>query len=159
MTWEEAFAKNEKAPRKLFIDVYTQWCGWCKKMEGSTFKEDHIAKFINENYYPVRFDAEFKNPIVFNGTTYNYVKTLKGGYHELAYYILQGNLSYPTLVFLDEKLNIIQSIPGFQGTQDFEMILHYFAGDFHKTTPWRKYVKNFQSQQESYGVPARDVKP
>ncbi|MBK8700154.1 MAG: DUF255 domain-containing protein [Saprospiraceae bacterium] len=143
MTWEDALKKQEKAPRKLFIDVYTEWCSWCKKMEASTFNQDQVAKYINEHYYPIRFDAEYKNPIEFKNTTYSYVKTFKGGYHELAAYILQGKLSYPSIVFLDEELNLIQSIPGFQNNEDFEMIINFFGGDHHKTTPWRKFTRSY----------------
>jgi thioredoxin-related protein len=143
MTWEEAMAKQEKSPRKIFIDVYTEWCTWCKKMDGYTFHQDHIAKYVNENYYPIKFDAEYKNPIEFMGTSYNYVKTFKGGYHELAAFLLQGKLSYPTIVFLDEKNNLIQAIQGFQGPLDFEMIIHFFGEDFHKTTNWRKFTRNY----------------
>jgi thioredoxin-related protein len=143
MTWEEALSKQEKAPRKIFIDVITEWCGYCKKMDASTLNQDHVAKYINENYYPIKFDAEYKNPIEFNGTTYNFVKTFKGGYHELAAFILQGKLSYPTIVFLDEKNNLIQAIPGFQDAINFEMIIHFFGGDFHKTTNWRKFTRNY----------------
>lgn len=145
MTWEEALHKSEEAPRKILIDVYTQRCAWCKKMEAVTFSEDHIAKYINENYYAVKFDAEYKNPITFKGTTYNYIQTFKGGYHELAAVLLAGKLSYPTVVFLDEETNLIQAIPGFQNATDFDMIINFFAGDYHKNTPWRKFTKNYQS--------------
>jgi thioredoxin-related protein len=143
MSWEEALSKHEKAPRKLFIDVYTEWCGWCKKMEASTFGQDHVAKYINQNYYAIRFDAEDKSPIEFKNNTYNFVKTFRGGYHELAAFLLQGKLSYPSLVFLDEDLNLIQTIQGFQDTENFDMIIHYFAGDHYKTTPWRKFTKSY----------------
>lgn len=143
MTWEEVLAKNEKTPRKIFVDVYTEWCTWCKKMDASTFSEDKLAKYINENYYPVKFDAQFKEPINFNGQTFSFVKSFKGGYHELAAYLLQGKMSYPTLVFLDENLQVIQAIQGFQGSLEFEMIITFFGGDFYKTTPWRKYTRNF----------------
>ena len=37
LTLEEAFARNQKAPRKILIDVYTGWCGWCKVMDKKTF--------------------------------------------------------------------------------------------------------------------------
>jgi thioredoxin-related protein len=138
--------KNSISPKKIVIDVYTQRCGWCKKMDATTFSEDMIAKYINENYYAIKFDAESKTPINFNGTTYNYIQTFNGGYHELAAVLLSGKLMYPTIVFLDEDNNLIQAIPGFQSVNDFEMIINYFAGDFHKSTPWKKFKKNYESR-------------
>ena len=58
---EEAEIANKKEPRKVFIDVYTDWCGWCKKMDASTFEDPQIIKYLNENYYCVKLDGEDKN--------------------------------------------------------------------------------------------------
>ena len=58
MTWEEAAAANDKQPKKIFVDVYTNWCGWCKKMDASTFKETDVVKILNEKFYPVKLNAE-----------------------------------------------------------------------------------------------------
>jgi thioredoxin-related protein len=68
------------------------------------------------------------------------------GYHELAYEIMHGKMSYPTVVFIDENLEVIQPIPGFQDAQAFEMIMTFFAGDFYKAVPWKKFVDSFNSE-------------
>ena len=39
LTWDQAVAKMEKEPRKIMVDVYTDWCGWCKRMDASTFQD------------------------------------------------------------------------------------------------------------------------
>ena len=57
-TFEEAVELNKAEQRKIFIDVYTDWCGWCKKMDATTFNSPEIAKILNEEYYAVKFDAE-----------------------------------------------------------------------------------------------------
>ena len=63
MSWEEAAAANDKQPKKIFVDVYTNWCGWCKKMDASTFKEADVVKILNEKFYPVKLNAEQKESI------------------------------------------------------------------------------------------------
>ncbi|MBP9152977.1 MAG: DUF255 domain-containing protein, partial [Flavobacteriales bacterium] len=60
---EEADALRRTEPRKILIDVYTDWCGWCKKMDASTFKDPKVVAYINANYYAVKLDAEQKEPI------------------------------------------------------------------------------------------------
>jgi len=145
MTWEEAIAKNKIEPKKIFIDVYTDWCGWCKKMDKATFQQDDIARYMNEHYYSVKFDAEQKEDIYFKEKNYKYVSQGKRGYHELAAAMLRGKLSYPTVIFLDEGMNMIQPIPGFQNPSNFELIMTYFAEDHFKNTPWKKYTQTYKS--------------
>ena len=58
VSFEEAEALMAKEPRKIMVDVYTKWCGPCKRMNSQTFGNPTLAKYINENYYAVKFDAE-----------------------------------------------------------------------------------------------------
>jgi thioredoxin-related protein len=154
LTWQEAIEKSKKEKKKIFIDVYTDWCGWCKKLDKTTFAEENIAKYINTNYYPVKFNAEYESAIVLKGVEYKFVNTNGNrGYHELAAQLLQGMMSYPTLVFMDEDFNLIQAIPGFQDTQTFEMIATYFGSNSHRTTPWNKYMQNFD-RYSYFNMPA-----
>lgn len=156
MSWEDALAANKLEPRKLVVDIYTEWCSWCKKMDAATFQKDHIAKYVNNNYYAVKFDAETREDITYNGKVYKYVSNGKRGYHELALSITQGKLSYPTVTFIDENLDVIQPIGGFQDPKNFEMIMTYFAGDHHKSTPWKAYSRNYNArQQQSAPVPVK----
>lgn len=143
MTWEEAMAKQKVEKRKIIVDIYTDWCVWCKRMEEGTFQKANIAQFINENYYPVKFNAEQRKDIQFKGKTYGFVNQGKNGYHELAAEITRGRLGYPSVVFLDEELEVIQAINGYKDPEEFEMIITYFAGNYHKKVPWEKYTRNY----------------
>lgn len=145
-SWEEVQELSKTERRKVIVDVYTQWCGWCKKMDKATFQKAHIAHYINENYYAIKFDAEYKNRIEFKEAVYEFVNTGKRGYHELAANITKNELRYPTIVILDEQLNVIQPIQGFQDPTTLELILTFYAGDYHKTTPWKKYTRSYNSK-------------
>ncbi len=159
MTWEEAQEKTKEEPRKIFVDIYTNWCGWCKKMDKATFQKPHIAQYMNENYYAVKFNAEQKDPIFFNGKEYKYVKQGRRGYHELAFAITRGQLSYPTIVFIDEELEVIQPIPGFRDPMEFEMMMTYFGFDQHKATPWPVYQKNYEPLRKSKARMVKKANP
>ena len=144
LSWDEAMQLSEQEPKKIFLDVYTDWCGWCKRMDQITFQQNHIAQYINDNYYAVRLDAEYKEDLVYKGNTYSYITKGKKGYHELAAELLKGRLSYPTVVFLDEEQNILQSIVGFKSPEEFEKIATYFAEDHYMETPWSIYQRTYK---------------
>jgi len=87
---------------------------------------------------------EQREIINFAGQQFKYVDQGKSkSYHEFALAVTKGQLSYPTVVFIDEDLNIIQSIPGFRTAQEFEMIMTYFGENMHKEIPWSTYQQNY----------------
>lgn len=147
MTLEEALEKSKTEKRKIFIDVFTDWCGWCKRMDESTFVNPEVAQYLNDNYYAVKFNAEQQEDIIFNNKTYHFKKNGTRGYHELAAEWLNNRLSFPTVVFLDESMNLIQPIPGYLEAPKLETILNYFGTDSHRTTPWETYEKKFGANQ------------
>lgn len=146
ITFEEAEAKSQVEKRKIFVDVYTDWCGWCKKMDASTFQDEDIGDYLNAHFYSIKFDAEQKEDVTFNGKVYKYVKYGKKGYHELALEILKGKLSYPSIVYMDEELNVIQAIEGYRGPSMFKRIMTYYARDLHLTVPWKSYSKSYDAE-------------
>ena len=145
LSFEEAVEQNKKNPKKIFVDVYTDWCGWCKVMDKNTFNHPEIAAYLNENFYPVKLDAEQKEDIVFNNHTFKFVSSGSRGYHELAASLLNGKLSYPTVVFMDEQLRIIQPLPGYQKPEQFDPIIKFIGGDHYKSISWQDFQKDYNS--------------
>lgn len=145
LSFEEAIALHEKEPKKLLVDLYTDWCGWCKVMDKKTYSKAQIADYINENFYPVKFNAEQKKSVAFNGHTFNFVAQGRRGYHELAAALTRNKLSYPTTVFMDEELRIIQPIAGYLDANRMEPILVYIGDDHFKSTKWEEFQKNHKS--------------
>jgi thioredoxin-related protein len=143
-TFEEAVELNKKNQKKIFIDVYTDWCGWCKKMDATTFTNPQIAKILNEEYYAVKFDAEQKEDITFRGHTYKFIATGQRGYHELAAALLQGKMSYPSVAYLNEQSELLTSVPGYYTPDRLEPILMFFAEDAFKKVSFDEYQKNFK---------------
>jgi thioredoxin-related protein len=145
MTFEQAMEKSKTEKRKIFIDVYTDWCGWCKVMDKNTFSEARVAKILNENFYPVKFDAEQTADVVFSGTTFKFVPQGNKGYHQLAAALLNNQLSYPTVVFLDEEFRMIQPLAGYQKAEDFHKIIQFIGEDHYKSTKWADWQNVYKS--------------
>jgi thioredoxin-related protein len=144
LSFQQAQELQKTNPKKIFVDVYTDWCGWCKRMDASTFQSPEIVDYVNQYYYAVKFNAEQKEPIEWNGKTY---KNSGGGNrstHELAIFLLNNRLGYPTTVFLGEDLNLIQPLPGFMEAEKLEPILHYFGTDNHKKMPWDAFEREYK---------------
>lgn len=57
-TYAEALKAAKDAGRILFIDCYTQWCGPCKQMAKTTFKDAEVAEFFNESFINLKLDME-----------------------------------------------------------------------------------------------------
>lgn len=114
MTWTEAIQANKKKPKLIFVDVYTSWCGWCKVMDQKTFSDPDVAKYMSDNFYCVKFDAEQKEPIEYNKHTFVFKPEYKS--HELAMSMLENQMSYPSFVFFNKKEQRIQIVKGYQET-------------------------------------------
>lgn len=146
-TFQEAVELSKKAKKKIFIDVYTDWCGWCKVMDKNTFAHPVIAKYMNEKYYAVKLNAEMKDTVFFNN--YNFVnpspKTPRST-HQLASSLLNNKLSYPTVVFLDENFSMLTQVPGYKKPEEMESILKYFGENLYPNTKWEEYSKTFKGE-------------
>ena len=140
MTMQEAVDANKTVPKKMFFDVYTDWCGWCKRMDATTFQHTQIVEYMNKNFYAVKFNAESNKEITINGKKY----TKKNRTHEFAVEMLQGKLSYPSFAIYDESKSNIGIVQGFKSAQDLEKILNYFGTNTHKKQSWVEYSKNFK---------------
>lgn len=144
-TIAEAIELNKKEPRKIMVDVYTGWCGWCKVMDANTFNNTIIAQYLNEKYYPVKLDAEQKEDIVIGDKTYKFIAQGTRGYHELAAALLSGKLSYPSVVFLNEQIQIVHLEQGYVKAKPFDMILKYIGGNFYLNQPWETWSTAYTS--------------
>lgn len=144
-TIEEAEKLAKQTPRPLFVDAYTDWCGWCKKMDSETFTNSVIADLLNNKYYPVKFDAETRQKITFMGQ--EFINDGRyGNAHQLAVALMNGQMSYPTVIFmlLNEKGQFeIAPLAGFKQPKEMEVFLSYFADNNYKSKSWDDFQKGF----------------
>lgn len=145
MNFDEAVKLDQKHPKKIFIDVYTQWCGWCKKMDADTYTDPAIINYINKYYYAVRLDAETADTFHFKGHAfYNQMPHTKGYVNELAYSLLDGKLGYPTTVYMNENFERLTYVQSYISATDLMPILKYFAEDKYKTMKFDDFKKSLE---------------
>lgn len=155
MTMNEALEAQKNKPKKIFMDAYTDWCGPCKMLDKNTFSNKDVADFINQNYYPVKFNAEGTEQITyrdhdFGNPRHDPNRKGRNSQHEFAS-AMKIN-AYPSLVFFDEKGELIGPIPGYRTPHQLEVFLKLFLKEDYKkiTTPeaFQEYTKNFENEFE-----------
>lgn len=112
MSFEEAVKASDASPKKIFIDVYTDWCGWCKRMDAGTFSDSSVIAYMNANYYAVKLNAETRDTIRFRENSFVYKPEFKA--NEIALSLLNGKMGYPSFVILDERFAIMRTLSGYQ---------------------------------------------
>lgn len=152
MTMDEALAAQKVKPKKIFMDVYTTWCGPCIMLDRNTFSDKNVIAYLNEYYYPVKFNAEGTESVTYQDFTYtnpNYQPERKGrNSQHLFAHALKVN-AYPTMVFFKENGDLIQGVSGYHTPQQLEIFLKMIhTDDYLKITTqeaWQEYQANFKS--------------
>lgn len=149
LTFEEALTLQKKKPKKIMMDVYTSWCGPCKMLDKNTFQNADVAKYVNDNYYAVKFNAEGNDVVKYKEVTYSNpgykaeMASRRNGVHDLTRAL--GVNAYPTIVFFDEKGDFISPIRGYQNPQQLELYLKMFKDDKHKAMKTQEDFNTYYS--------------
>ena len=102
-----------------------------------------MAKYLNDNFYAVKLDAESRKEINFKGDKFEFVEiegSRRGGIHMLAYSLLDGKMSYPTVVTLNENFERIAISPGFKEAPMMYNELKFAAEEHYKTSNFNEFM-------------------
>lgn len=140
MTIEEALKAQEKAPKKIVMDVFTDWCGWCKVMDRDTFTDSAVAAYISKNYYAVKMNAEQQKAFVYKGQTFNLLTNGGSSMNQFVLAITNNKPSYPSLAYFTESGDVLTVVPGFRKPGELLLILKYLGEDKYKTTKFEDFT-------------------
>ena len=133
--------KTESKP--VLIDLFTNWCYWCKVMDKKTYNNPKVISYINKHFYALKLNAETKEAIVWNNKDYQYNSQSK--LNDFTMYVTQGDVGFPTTVIFPEVEKQPASVPGFMEPKDIESILKYFGEGNYKTQNFKEFSANFKS--------------
>ncbi len=146
MSFEQAIASSGQNPKKIFIDIYTDWCGWCKRMDQTTFREDSVILYMNDNYYNVKLNAETRDTITFKDMQFKYAPQYKA--NELAVSLLNGKMGYPSYVILDEGFTMLtQPVQSYLSKDNLMPILQFFGEKIYLEKSWEQYQTEIKGPQ------------
>lgn len=114
--WNDAYKLAKKKDKILLVDAYTDWCGWCKKMDSDTYSKTEIIQLINKSFVPVKFNPELQRMYEVNGAEMSGTELLS---------LLSGGsrVGYPTTFFLDLEKNKVQMVSGYKDQDAFKQVL------------------------------------
>lgn len=122
ITWidiqQAADIKNVEK-KMYFVDLYTDWCGWCKVMDKKTFTDPKVIEMMNQYFHAVKFDVEQKESVTFEGKEYKWAPGGRNGTNSLTMELINGRPSYPTFVYLDENRKVIKQSTGYKKPDAF----------------------------------------
>jgi len=140
---DEAQKQLTITKKPVLIDLYTDWCGWCKVMDKQTYSNKKVAEYLKQKFYTVKVNAESTEKINWMGKQFMFNRQYKT--NEFAMYLTQGQLSYPTTVIIPTDDSGPQAIPGFLKPADFELIVKYFGENKYGNVPFEEYRKGFKA--------------
>lgn len=151
MSLEQAQAATKKAPRPILVDVYTNWCGPCKMLAGRTFTDPKLVEYVNSHFYAVKFNAEGPDPVTFKGQSFKNPQynpaagNGRNGTHELTYAFanVEGRIAYPTVVYLNEELEVIAPVQGYLTPQQIEPILKFIGDGAYRKQDYATFQTSF----------------
>ena len=138
-TLEKAVAKAAAEEKAVLIDVYTDWCGWCKKMDKETFLDPAVAEVLNAKFALAKVNGESKEAITFKGH-----KTDGVGIGRAF-----GVRGYPAIIFLDAKGETLTMLPGFLDAQQFLPVVLFIGNREYEKTEWADYLENFNKSKQA----------
>jgi thioredoxin-related protein len=140
---EKLMAKKKK---KIFVDVYTDWCGWCKRLDATTYKDQAVVSYLNEHFYSIKLNAETKDTILYQGIKYSYDPNRR--INTIAPKFLTPQPGYPTLTYLDDKLNVVRISPGYVDGTAFLNQLKYINENYYLNMTFEKYMSDIANGQK-----------
>ena len=107
--FKDGLAKAKKENKILLVDFYTDWCGWCKKMDASTYKDSKVVNYLKENFVIVKLNPEKDGSVHFQGNEYKL-----GEFAAAA-----GVNGFPATGFFTSNSEFIRTFPGYMDADSF----------------------------------------
>ena len=132
-TWDAGLREAGGAKRPILVDVYTNWCGWCKRMDRDVYAKPEVSDYLNKHFVMVRLNAEGSEKLNYAGQTLT-ARALAGGFQVTG---------YPTTIFLKADGAHLVNVPGYIPADRFLKLVRYIGdGHMDRGVSWEEYSRS-----------------
>ena len=146
LTINDVQVKLNEQSKPVLIDLYTDWCHWCKVMDKKTYSNEKVISYLQEKFYVAKINAESKGNFTWKNKTYAYNQPYK--INDFALYLSNGQASFPTTVIIPDDGSPPIPIAGFIDPKEMEPILKFFRRRVHIR---RKTIRSFRRLLNQHG--------
>lgn len=136
----EFFGRSDSSKKKSLVLIHTEWCNACRVMHRTSFIDTSVEKYLNTKFELVDFNPEITDPIIFKGQTFSNPRFSQMPFHQLAVSLCKNSLTLPTLVVLDEKMNVLDAVPFYLNPKVLKNIATYYGDDIYKNKSWVDFM-------------------
>jgi len=141
LDWDTGMELAQRSGRPVLVDVYTDWCGWCKRMDRDVYANPEVREYLSSRFVTIKLDAEASDPAHYEGRSFTSI-TLGERFKVT---------SYPTTIFLKSNGQHSINVPGYVPAERFLMVLHYIGeGHLDRGVAW----DTFNRKQSNVRAPA-----
>ncbi|MCK4385223.1 MAG: DUF255 domain-containing protein [candidate division Zixibacteria bacterium] len=130
--YDEGLAKAKKEKKHILVAFYTSRCGWCRKMDKSTYADEAVKKVLNESYVAIKVNGQSKEKV---GADQKKITE-----KELARKFWVR--AYPTTWLLKDSGEKIAPYYGYADAPTFLNVLNYIKDDLYDKMSFEEYLKN-----------------
>lgn len=143
MTLEEAVKRAKENHKPILIDLYTDWCHWCKVMDKDTYENKGLVSYVNDKYYNVRLNAETRDTIQWMGHSFFYDPQYK--INTFALYITDNQPSFPTAVILADDRTAPIAMSGYLKAKEMELMVKFIGEGAYKKEAFQAFQHTFHA--------------
>jgi thioredoxin-related protein len=133
-SFDEAKTEAAKSNKKILVDVYTDWCKWCKKMDADTYADPKVMKYLKDKFIVAKLNAESDEKVTY--------ETKKYSSAEFAQMI--GVQGYPTLLFLEPSGKVITSLSSYLDASQMIHVAKFIGESKYEKMSFEDFEKNYK---------------
>lgn len=143
MNWitPQKYFNGDSIKSKKTILLFTEgWCNSCRVMKQASFTDSTLSEYVKGKFNLIEFNPEVKDTLYYKGKAFmaNFNQT---PYHNLAFELTRGSFSFPTALFLDEKMNVIDAIGAYMNPGFLKLVAHFYGDDVYRTKSWKEFTE------------------